>query len=141
MPRGFSVLLNFANCGMLYFVGGAGVLRRCYAKRKREVKKMTKKILAGLLAVLMLLSLAGCGKGNKELERLDTLYSGFYFDGNSSDKEAVALGNPDTRYPSGSADRLFSGEIYARNVLRLLSSARRRCSGRKGRPGNVLSQG
>lgn len=58
---------------------------------------MTKKILAGLLAVLMLLSLAGCGKGNKELERLDTLYSGFYFDGNSSDKEAVALGNPDTR--------------------------------------------
>lgn len=55
---------------------------------------MTKKILAGLLAVLMLLSLVGCGKANKDMERLDTLYSGFYFNGNSSDKEPVSLGTP-----------------------------------------------
>lgn len=81
---------------------------------------MTKKILAGLLAVLMLLSLVGCGKGNKDLERLDTLYSGFYFNGNTYTEDIASLGTPDkalTAQTVYSQVRYTPEMFYGRYVL------------------------
>lgn len=70
-------------------------MRKINTTSKKGVEKMFKKILVLALAVLMLLSLAACKKGGNEPNN-DILYSGFYFEGNSSYEEPVPLGNPST---------------------------------------------